>query len=53
MESKEIFAIALNIVEPWYIKEVTMERQDNNLFGQVDIYIDFRVGSRFIDTLGE
>jgi transposase len=53
MESKEIFAIALNIVEPWYIKEVTMERQNNNFFGQVDIYIDFRVGSRFIDTTGE
>ncbi len=53
MNSKEIFTIALNIGEPWYVKEILMTQEKESITGQVDIYIDFKVGSTFADATGE
>ncbi len=52
MESKEIFSMALNISQPWYVKEVVMTRDKDKRSGQIDIYIDFKVGSKFTDKMG-
>lgn len=50
MESKKIFEMALNIQLPWYIEDVKMSKSSDSLLGQVDIYINFKVGSKFKDT---
>ena len=47
MNSKEIFSMALNLDDPWYIKDVRMSKQDGAVSGQIDIYIDFKRGSKF------
>lgn len=52
MESKEIFSMALNICSPWYIKEVAMIRKEETRPGQIDIFIDFKPGSKFKDGTG-
>lgn len=53
MESKEIFAMALNLSEPWYIENVVMSIDKQTHRGQVDIYINFKQGSKFKDTMDE
>jgi transposase len=52
MNSKEIFSLALNIAEPWYIKDVAMSVPEGKLIGQIDIYIDFTRGYKFKDSNG-
>lgn len=52
MESKEIFSMALNISLPWYVENVTMNSGANKGTGQIDIYINFKLGSKFKDTTG-
>lgn len=52
MNSKEIFSIALNIVEPWYIKDISMTQPEGTIIGQIDIYIDFQRGYKFKDAKG-
>jgi transposase len=52
MESKEIFTMALNIGTPWFVKEVIMTRKSESRPGQIDIYIDFKIGSKFKDATG-
>ena len=52
MNSTEIFTIALNLGLPWYIKNINMIRKSETFAGQMDIYIDFKVGSKFKDLTG-
>ncbi len=44
--------MALNLSAPWYIKDIQMTKVNNQIQGQVDIYIDFERGSKFKDKLG-
>jgi transposase len=53
MEDKKLFEIALNIQEPWYIKEIKFERGTEEKRGRIDIEIDFKVGSKFKDRSGK
>lgn len=48
MNSEEIFRLALNIQNPWYIKEVKLEKEEYRLFGKLTISIDFTKGAKFI-----
>lgn len=43
MQDKELFQIALGIKSPWYIKDLELNIQEE----QVTIYIDFERGSKF------
>ena len=43
MLSKQLFKLALNIQEPWYIKQVKFDAEAKRL----DIHIDFHKGSVF------
>jgi transposase len=52
MESKEIFTMALNIGTPWFVKEAVMTRKNETRPGQIDIYIDFKIGTKFKDLTG-
>lgn len=52
MESKEIFSMALHISKPWHIENVEMNLDKESTSGQVDIYINFTVGTRFADDTG-
>ena len=40
---QELFQQALNITEPWYIKDLQFDNENKRL----DIYIDFKRGSSF------
>ncbi len=53
MNSNAIFELALNIKEPWYIKEIKLEKSKESRRGQLDIFIDFKAGSKFTDELGD
>jgi transposase len=44
--------MALHISKPWYIENVEMNLNKESITGQVDIYINFNVGSRFPDNTG-
>ena len=52
MNSTEIFTLALNLGSPWLIKEINMIRPSETFAGQMDIYIDFKPGSKFQDSVG-
>lgn len=52
MSPKEIFSLALNLQEPWYVKDVKFDLPEGKLHGQIDIYIDFQRGYKFKDKLG-
>lgn len=52
MESKEIFSMALNISLPWYVENVLMNLDSSKINGQIDIYINFKSGSKFKDDHG-
>jgi len=43
MLTKELFEVALNVVEPWFIKDVKFDVEKKRL----DIHIDFHKGSEF------
>ena len=53
MNSREIFTMALNIGQPWYVRDIKMQRNDESHPGQIDIYIDFTIGSKFKDSTGK
>jgi transposase len=53
MNSEEIFGKALNIASPWYIKEIELEKVEEDLFGKLTIHIDFAKGSKFILSDGK
>jgi transposase len=53
MESKELFSMALNISLPWYVDNVEMTLGVDKRRGRVDIYINFKVGSKFLDEAGK
>ena len=40
---QELFEMALNVTEPWYIKDVKFDSEVKRL----DIYLDFKKGSVF------
>ncbi len=40
--STEIFSIALGLQEPWYIKEVNFDKEN-----QLDIHLSFKRGYKF------
>ena len=46
--TRELFQMALNITEPWYVTDSKFDVESKRL----DIYIDFKAGSTFeyIDT---
>lgn len=52
MESKEIFSMALKLESPWFVSDVSMFRPDDLTSGVIEIQLDFKVGSRFIDSKG-
>jgi len=41
--TKELFQMALNVTEPWFVKELKFDAESKRL----DIYIDFKKGSTF------
>jgi len=53
LNSKEIFSIALNLSEPWYIKDIKMTIPNGTISGKIDIYIDFERGYKFKDQHGK
>ncbi len=53
MNSKELFSVALNMGKPWYIKEIELKKSEKGKFGELHIYLDFEVGSKFIDEKQE
>ncbi len=50
MNSKEIFALALQLSQPWYIKGIEMKIEEGTAHGQIDIYLDFERGFKFKDA---
>jgi transposase len=52
MNSNSIFEIALGLESPWYVKETKLLKPEDKHRGQLDIYIDFKVGSKFKDDQG-
>lgn len=44
MTKLDLFTMALGIEEPWYIKEIKF---DQNVSKQLDIYVEFKKGSKF------
>jgi transposase len=53
MNSTAIFEMALGLQTPWYIKETKLTKPEGKQRGQLDIYLDFKVGSKFLDEQGE
>jgi transposase len=53
MNSKEIFSLALNLSEPWYIRDIQMTISKGTISGRIDIYIDFTRGFQFKDKQGQ
>jgi transposase len=49
MNSEQLFALALNLASPWYVKSLNLEKFEGSKRGQLDIYIDFVVGAKFSD----
>lgn len=52
MDSTQIFALALNLSEPWQLTEMKLQKPEGLKRGQLDIYIDFAPGSKFKDDKG-
>jgi len=53
MNSKEIFSVALNLLEPWYIKDIQMIVPSGSIIGKIEIHIDFKRGYQFKDKHGK
>jgi len=49
MNSNEIFTIALNLEDPWYVKDIKIKIPKKKELGRIDIYIDFKRGYKFKD----
>ena len=41
--TKELFQMALNVTDPWFVKELSFDVEAKRL----DVYIDFKKGSTF------
>jgi transposase len=52
MNSNQIFELGLGLKAPWYVKESKLSKSSLLGRGQLDIYIDFLSGSKFIDDQG-
>lgn len=52
MNSKQIFSMALNLEMPWYIEDIRMSKEEGDKIGQIDIYLNFQSGSKFLDLDG-
>jgi len=48
MNSKEIFSLAIGLSEPWFIREIELRKPEGTISGELNIYIDFKRGSRFV-----
>jgi transposase len=53
MNSKEIFSLALNLSEPWFINDIQMAIPKGSIAGEINIYIDFQRGFKFKDKHGK
>jgi len=53
MNTNEIFSLALNLQEPWFVKDVKLDLRNEKLPGQIDIFIDFKRGYKFKDKQGK
>jgi len=53
MNTNEIFSLALNLQEPWFVKDVKLDLRNEKLPGQIDIFIDFKRGYKFKDKHGK
>lgn len=53
MNSEDIFRLALNIVDPWFIKGIQLEKSSEKLFGKLTIEIDFKRGGTFLFSDGK
>lgn len=53
MNSDDIFRLALNIADPWFIKEIKLEKNTGKLYGKLTIEIDFKRGSTFLFSDGK
>ncbi len=51
MNSKQLFQLALDLSPPWYIERVEFNEREKGI-RQLDIYINFPRGAKFIDTDG-
>ena len=51
MNSKEIFSLAIGLSEPWFIREIELRKPEGTISGELNIYIDFKRGSRFVLSL--
>lgn len=47
MNSKEIFTLALNLEYPWYIKDVSLNKEEKDPIGNLTIEINFEKGAKF------
>ena len=52
MDSKDIFALALNLSDPWKVTEMKLTKPEGLQRGRLDIYIEFGSGSQFVDDHG-
>jgi transposase len=53
MNSEDIFLLALNIVDPWFIKAIKLEKSSEMLFGKFTVEIDFKRGGTFLFSDGK
>jgi transposase len=53
MNSIEIFKLALNLQEPWFISDIKLQKPDGKTRGQLEIFIDFKPGAKFMDESGK
>jgi len=49
MNTNEIFTLALNLQDPWFVKEIKLDLKSDKIHGQIDIFIDFKRGYKFKD----
>ena len=53
MNSQQIFALALGLEKPWTIENLSLKKGEKDIFGQLDIYINFERGAKFKDENGD
>jgi len=53
MNSEDIFRLALNITDPWFIKEIKLEKSSEKHFGKLSIEIDFKRSGTFLFSDGK
>ena len=53
MNSEQIFALALGLEKPWIIEKLSLKKDGKDIFGRLDIYINFERGAKFKDEKGD